>query len=332
VTTHDEFAISWTRKEAIEKVERFLSTKSESEARELFTLCSQSQWNYGRAKKELANGDWRKQAVQVLYRPFDLRWTIWNSNVAVHRRERANKHLLEENLAILLPKQTKDAWGCLVTNHVAAHKSASVYDPTSIAPLWIYPDKDLLSGSTKREANLSVEFKAAIAAATAGKASKPRDIFSYIYAALYSPSYRAKFGDFLKRGFPRVPLPTNAGRFQEMITLGEELIGLHLLEKTARAITSYPEAGSDQVEKVEFKLHASNPKKGRVYINAEQFFDDVPVDVWQYSIGGYQVAHKWLKDRKDRQLTFDELKVYGEVIAALARTISIQSQIDAVLR
>jgi len=208
VTTHDDFAISWTRKEAIEKVERLLSTASEGEAREFFTLCSQSQWNYGRSKRELANGEWRQQAVQVLYRPFDLRWTIWNSNVAVHRRERANKHLLKENVAILLPKQTKDAWGCLVTNHVAAHKSASVYDPTSIAPLWIYPDEDLLSSSApRRQANLSPEFIEAMKTATNGEASKPKDIFAYIYAVLYSPNYRTRYGDFLKRAFPRVPLP-----------------------------------------------------------------------------------------------------------------------------
>jgi predicted helicase len=173
VTTHDEFAISWTRKEAIEKVERLLATNSESDARELFTLCSQSQWNYARAKRELADGEWRQQAVKVLYRPFDFRWTVWNANVAVHRRERANKHLLKENLAILLPKQTKDAWGCLVTDHVAAHKSASVYDPTSIAPLWIYPDEDLLSGSAPgRHANLSNEFLTAIKADTDGESQR----------------------------------------------------------------------------------------------------------------------------------------------------------------
>jgi predicted helicase len=86
VTTHDEFAISWTREEALDKVERLLATSSEIDARQLFTLCSQSQWNYARAKKELADGAWRQQAIPLLYRPFDVRWTIWNSNVSVHRR------------------------------------------------------------------------------------------------------------------------------------------------------------------------------------------------------------------------------------------------------
>jgi Type ISP C-terminal specificity domain len=137
----------------------------------------------------------------------------------------------------------------------------------------------------------------------------------------------------LKRGFPRVPLPKNAREFGRIAALGHELIGLHLLEKAARAITRYPKPGNNQVEKIEFKPDPANPSQGRVYVNSEQFFDGVPANVWQYSIGGYQVAHKWLKDRKDRHrlLTFDELKTYGEIISALAQTILIQGQIDAAL-
>jgi predicted helicase len=102
VTTQDDFAISWTKEDAIQKVERLLATKSEDEAHSLFTLCSQNQWSYETAKKELADGAWRKQLMQILYRPFDVRWTVWNSNVAVHRRERAFSHLLAgENIALI---------------------------------------------------------------------------------------------------------------------------------------------------------------------------------------------------------------------------------------
>ena len=96
VTTHDEFAISWTKEEAIAKVDRLLATATEAEARQLFTLCSQKQWSYDRAKSELADGAWRSKVTPILYRPFDVRWTIWDSNVAVHRRERAMRHMPKE--------------------------------------------------------------------------------------------------------------------------------------------------------------------------------------------------------------------------------------------
>jgi hypothetical protein len=206
-------------------------------------------------------------------------------------RERANNHLLRDNLAILLPKQTKDAWGCLVTDHVAAHKSASVYDPTSIAPLWLYADEDLLKGSIPaRRPNLAPEFMEVITAAVGGVAPSPEDVFAYIYAMLYSPSYRSHYGDFLKRDFSRVPLPRSAATFAQLAAVGHELIKLHLLKNAGPAITRYPKAGSNRVEKVEFKPDAADSMRGNVFINSVQFFEGVPSAVWEYTIGGYQVA------------------------------------------
>jgi predicted helicase len=111
VTTHDEFAISWTREEAIAKVDRLLATDTEAEARQLFMLCSQNQWNYERAKRELLDGAWRSKATPILYRPFDTRWTIWDSNVAVHRRERAMRHMIAgDNIALVTNRQVNGSF------------------------------------------------------------------------------------------------------------------------------------------------------------------------------------------------------------------------------
>ena len=106
---------------------------------------------------------------------------------------------------------------------------------------------------------------------------------------------------------------------------------LHLFRSAAPIITSYPKAGSNCVDKVEFKPDATDPTCGYVFINDVQCFDGVPLTVWEYTIGGYRVAHKWLKDRKGRLLTFDELKIYGNIIGTLAETIRIQREIDATL-
>ena len=168
--------------------------------------------------------------------------------------------------------------------------------------------------------------------ALGGAPLSPEDVFGYIYAMLYSPSYRNHYGDFLKRDFPRVPLPRSAATFARLAVLGHELIKLHLLKKAGPAITRYPKAGSNRVEKVEFKPDAADPTRGCVFINGAQFFEGVPTDVWGYTIGGYQVALKWLKDRKGRLLTFDELKTYSNIISALAETIRLQAKIDEALQ
>jgi len=132
----------------------------------------------------------------------------------------------------------------------------------------------------------------------------------------------------LKRDFPRVPLPHSAATFARLAVLGHELMKLHLLKKVEPAITRYPKAGSNRVEKVEFKPDATDPTRGCVFINGAQFFEGVPTDVWEYAIGGYQVAHKWLKDRRGRALSYEDIRQYQRIVTALAETISLMEQID----
>ena len=115
------------------------------------------------------------------------------------------------------------------------------------------------------------------------------------------------------------------------MALGRELIDLHLLSRSLPAITGYPKAGSNRVDKIEFSPDSINPEQGRVQINAEQYFEGMPRRVWDYTIGGYKVAHQWLKDRKGRLLTFDELQHYGRIVVALNDTIRLQAEIDAAI-
>lgn len=131
VTTHDQFAISWSKEEAISKIERFLSTKSEDEARLFWKLCSQNQWNYHRAMSGLADNSWRECVTPIVYRPFDIRYTVYDANVAVHRRERASRHMLtRENLALIFSRQAarSDAgWNhVLVSKHIFDNRGVSV--------------------------------------------------------------------------------------------------------------------------------------------------------------------------------------------------------------
>ena len=144
----------------------------------------------------------------------------------------------------------------------------------------------------------------------------------------YSPGYRARYAQFLKTDFPRLPLTSNRALFAALVRLGKALVGLHLMRTTAPALCSYPVAGDNKVDKVVFEAASPTAEAGKVFINATQHFANVPRTVWSYQVGGYQVAHKWLKDRKGRLLTFADLQHFGQVVAALSCTIGLQGEID----
>lgn len=330
VTTHDEFAISWTREEAIAKVEKLLATQTEDEARSIWKLCSQDQWSYVRAKEELARDEWRERVVPILYRPFDIRWTVYDRNVAVHRRERVMGLMNHDNVGLVICRQVASPkWGhALVGRNITDDSLVSnrTKERGYLIPLHtikvlkqesLFPKEQV----SVRASNVSQEFLVNLRAELGDKSVAPEDFFAYAYAILFCPGYRTRYDAFLKRGFPRVPLTSNVSLFKKLAVMGNGLINLHLMRGTGSTLPPYPIAGDNKVEKIEFK-------SARIYINATQYFDGVSESVWDYTIGAYQVAEKWLKDRRGRLLTFDELNHYRQVLGVLAETIRIQADID----
>jgi predicted helicase len=159
----------------------------------------------------------------------------------------------------------------------------------------------------------------------------PEDVFNYMYAVFHSPTYRSRYAEFLKIDFPRLPLTSDPGLFRSLAGLGEQLVGLHLMERQAPNIASYPVRGDSVVQAVRYTAPGEGAEKGRVWINKTQYFEGVPPEVWEFHIGGYQVAEKWLKDRKGRQLSYDDLSHYRNVVAALAETMRLMAEIDAAI-
>jgi predicted helicase len=151
----------------------------------------------------------------------------------------------------------------------------------------------------------------------------PIDILDYIYAVLHSPTYRDTYKEFLKIDFPRVPYPTDADKFWKLVELGTQIRELHLLESpiTENYITGYPEDGDNIVNKPVYK-------NGHVYINETQYFSDVPEIAWNFYIGGYQPAQKWLKDRKERELSYEDILHYQKIIVALTETDRLMKEVD----
>jgi predicted helicase len=248
------------------------------------------------------------------------------------------RHMLQiDNLALITDRQVNGVFRhAFVTNLVINDCALSTQskERSYLLPLF-FSGEDSENGKLFVEdsvnVNISDAFVEALRVVLEGFESKPTTKFAYIYAVLSAPTYRTRYNDFLKRDFPRIPLPDNAARFQQLAGLGQQLIDLHLLRQTLPPITGYPKAGSNRVDKIEFVPDPEAPHQGHVWINAGQYFESMPGQVWEYTIGGYQVAHKWLKDRKGRLLTFDELQHYSRVIAALNETIRLQDQIDEVI-
>jgi predicted helicase len=165
----------------------------------------------------------------------------------------------------------------------------------------------------------------------------PIDLLDYIYAMLHSPTYRETYKEFLKIDFPRVPYPTDAEAFWKLVALGSELRQLHLMESPVlnQFITQYSVGGENEVEKIRYENlpgfeNLEGLATGRVYINSDQYFDSVPEVAWNFYIGGYQPAQKWLKDRKGRILDFEDIMHYQRIIKALTETDRVMGEIDQI--
>ncbi|MGE0382202.1 MAG: type ISP restriction/modification enzyme [Hyphomicrobium sp.] len=329
VSTQDQFAISWDASEASHKVELLLKSNDETDARKHFKLCSQDQWDYARAKRALATGEWKGNIVDIEYRIFDIRKTVYDSNVNVHRRERLNSHLLfHDNFALVSCRQSAVAsWehvfvasgmidDCFLSNRTKERSYGF--------PIYLYRDEHDLD--QERRVNMDSVIRAQIEEAAIsddGKRPDEVEIFDYVYGVLHCPVYREIYREFLKIDFPHIPYPPSPAVFWHVSRRGTELRRLHLMEEKAIGETPYPlEGDGDSV--VEKPTHEG----GAVFINKTKCFRNVPEIAWNFWIGGYQPARKWLNDRKGRGLTINDIHHYQKIIKVLAETDRIMRTIE----
>ena len=356
VTTHDDFAISWSRAEMTAKVADLLSTRNEAEARERFRLCGQAQWNYTRAKAELPRSNWQDAMGLIHYRPFDLRWTVYNRNVAVHQRLRVTHHFLGKRNVGLCVGKAGQVVGSREWNLVSCTRRPVDFNyfyrgGACIFPLYLVPEHDGFVRTQHLGVNIASGFLrqlrsfAALGADDTASGTHavvtPETTLGFIYAILHSPEYRSRYAEFLKISFPRVPSTANLHLFGALARLGDELTALHLLEspELGRFITTYTGPRGTEVGRVGWSdgtvwLDAgkTNARKGhRATTPGTMGFEGVPEEVWDFNIGGYQVCHKWLKDRKGRMLSDEDVAHYQKIVVALNETIRIMAEIDEVI-
>ena len=281
--------------------------------------------------------------TNVLYHPFDVRktyYTGYSKGFMARPRSPAMNHALNSNLLLLSIRNSRrgNVNNYFITNMIVDKDGVSPFDNCTFFPLFKYSKttgQQTIDQTLERTPNLNLQIVQQIAenlglSFTPEKDEipgtfAPIDLLDYIYAVLHSPTYREKYKEFLKIDFPRVPYPKDAATFWQLVALGGELRQIHLLESPVvnKFITQYPVGGSNVVEKVKFE-------NGNVYINETQHFANVPELAWKFYIGGYQPAQKWLKDRKDRELQFDDIKYYQKIIVALSETDRLMKEIDEI--
>jgi len=359
VTARDKFTIHQTKEEVKSTIDEFLSLEDE-EARKTFNLGKDVRdWKVSYAKADLENYYPDKGSFTKLsYRPFDDKWTFFTGkSKGFHcypRTEVMQHFILGKNIGLTLCKQFKTGDNyvhAFIANKVieSSYVSNRTSEITSTFPLYIYPEtsgQQTIDQSAERKPNLKAEIVNQIAEnlgltftnekETTENTFAPIDILDYIYAVLHSPTYREKYKEFLKIDFPRVPYPKDQDTFWQLVKLGGEIRQIHLLESPTveQYITQYPIDGDNLVSRKITKSSpgyvADNETHGKVYINDEQYFDNVPLTAWEFYIGGYQPAQKWLKDRRGRTLEFDDILHYQKIIVALSETDRLMKEIDKI--
>jgi hypothetical protein len=300
-----------------------------------YELCDKNDWILDVQRRGLASEiQWEKYFTNCLYRPFDNRSYYHHISVVDRPKHEVMQHLIgSENLALLFMRQVAmqgDYTHFLATSCVADNRAFySNKGAMQLAPLYLYPETEAERAmGMKRRPNLSQPFLDDITSRL-GYTPTPEAIFHYIYAIFHSPTYRTRYAEFLKIDFPRVPLTSDNTLFTQLATLGEQLVQLHLMKSPKltqkKAQPKFIDNGGDSM------VDPGQPKfiNGNVIINKKgDAFANVPATTWNFHIGGYQVCHKWLKDRKGRQLSPEDIQHYQQVVVALGETIRVMEAID----
>ncbi len=350
-TERDRVSIQFD-KHKLEEIRQNLLSLNEEEFRRKYTPKKDGRdWNVSTAKNDIKNNKYIFTKIE--YRPFDYRNTLYTGitkGFMSYPRHNIMKHLIEkENILMIFTRINRGLSQsyCLISKRlIDSHILDSAGDSLKCSPMYLYPDENSLE--TTRTPNLNLEIVAEIEKAlnlkftpekeeipnqvwNDGELFAPIDILDYIYAVLHSPSYREKYKEFLKIDFPRVPYP-DIKTFWQYIKLGSELRGLHLMESPLLNIRTIEVNDGDNFvsRKIVKKDSEIEDEKVKIFINDTQYIGNIPLIAWEFYIGGYQPAQKWLKDRSGRELSHNDFKHYNKIINALIQTDMIMKKIDKI--
>ncbi len=346
VKTHrDHFVIGFSSDELKQRLRTFTSSLEDAIVKKALGLTDTTDFKLGNVRKILKDIKLQEFVRPYTYRPFDNRNICYKSELIDRDRYEIMKHFLKPNIGLCVTRQlaVEEFSHAFVTNTIADICCVSIRTKETgyIFPLYSYGHKKNPKRKTLKNVLLLFEPETEYETRTPNisktlldqlkiaykKSPTPEQMFYYVYGVMYSTVYRKKYAEFLKIDFPKIPFTSDFKLFQKLSSLGEKLAGLHLLYSKLlnKPVSKFEGSGDSGIEKVTY-----DPKTKRVNINSSQYFSGVKSEVWEYQIGGYKVCKKWLKDRKSRKLSLDEVQTYCKIITALSYTIEIQNQVDKI--
>ena len=361
LTKRDNLSIGFNSQELTTKIKFFLDeNKSIEEVCNHFKLVikDKDKWDAQQTKSNVLQSEVSSQIRDILYRPFDNRKVFYNPYFVARPNQKVLGHFINDNAGLIICRQGQAVgggeWNVVFTCKYLTDQNIYRRGGGTIFPLYIYPENNgqqTIEGTIERKPNLNQEIVTEIAKKigltftnekeVTENTFAPIDILDFIYANLHSRKYREKYKEFLKTDFPKVPYPKDKNTFWQLVKLGGEIREIHLLEsnKAEDYITSYEmaeDAENDhnvittKIGKKDWEITDTEKQLGRIWINESKYFDNIPVTAWEFYIGGYQPAQKWLKDRKERELKFEDVLHYQKIIVALTETDRIIKEIDKI--
>jgi predicted helicase len=338
LTARDALTIHWTKEEIWQTVNDFALLEPEK-AREKYNLGDDARdWKVSMAQADLKqSGVLKENLVPILYRPFDVRYTYYTGKSrgfhCMPRSEVMQHMIVGNNLGLVSARSNKadgvDHFFC--SEHITETKCGESTTQSCFFPLHLYVATELEKGmALTRHPNFSQPFLTDLTDRL-GYTPTPEAIFYYIYAIFHSPTYRSRYAEFLKIDFPRVPLTRNAALFRQLAAYGEELVALHLMKSAKLEQKSkHPQFVEQEGKCIVEPGHPKYEVQSRsVIINKKgDRFTNVPEAVWNFYVGGYPVCAKWLKDRKGRTLSPQDIAYYQQIVVALGETITLMKAID----
>ncbi|MFA7331977.1 MAG: type ISP restriction/modification enzyme [Candidatus Delongbacteria bacterium] len=353
ITHRDELVIDYDQSNLMRRIHDLVDKNiSDEEVIKKYSLESNSDWNPIDARKQLrAVKELQERVVRCTYRPFDSRWCWWGRELMDRPRQELFEFFVKPNLTLLCKRQNKRtpfSYAFVASEITESCTFESAHANNVAFPIFVHTN-DLLFGKNIIHPNIGDEIVSrvrrrlnlnlvSLAMGDLKVTCGPRDLLHYVYATIHAPSYRTRYEACLIKSFPRIPLTYNLDLFRDLTLFGGRLVALHLLESPTldHFITTYAGPPQPEVGRVGWSdgtvwLDAAATKKGQPATPGRMGFKGVPEEVWNFHIGGYQVCEKWLKDRKGRRLSDEDIAHYQKIVVALKETIRLMGEIDEVI-
>jgi len=360
-TARDEFTIHYTQ-EAVKTVIKDLTSLSVEATRERYNLRKDTRdWKVSLAKSNIQESVKKgtkydnsikgnpkeypnfERITQIAYRPFDVRWTYYTGKTkGFHSMPRNNvmKHLLnKDNFAMMFCRQfkvTDEYHHTFISKYITemCYVSNNGSEGGYVCPLYLFPDNGSFANITpninpaianKIAEGIGLKYIECLLGDTTPTGTiSPLQIFDYVYAVLHNPKYRETYKEYLRIDFPIIPYPADLQTFYKMVGYGATLRKLHLLEvRPDHNIARFAGDGNNIISK---KVSADDCISGKLYINETQYFQGISQEVLEFTIGAYQPAIKWLRDRHELTLDYDMVMHYQKTIFAISETLRIMGE------